>query len=36
MQRALTALRPSAVVHYGARATAYIDGGDIQPLRTFA
>jgi len=36
MQRALTILRPAAVAHYGARATAYIDGGEIQPLWTFA
>jgi outer membrane protein assembly factor BamB/tRNA A-37 threonylcarbamoyl transferase component Bud32 len=36
MKRALSTLRPSAVTHYGARATSQIDSGDIQPLWTFA
>jgi outer membrane protein assembly factor BamB/tRNA A-37 threonylcarbamoyl transferase component Bud32 len=36
MKRALIALRPASVAHYGARATADIDSGEVEPLWTFA
>jgi eukaryotic-like serine/threonine-protein kinase len=36
MKRALTTLRPAAVLRYGTIATAHISSGDIQPIWTFA
>ncbi len=36
MKRSLSTLRPAQVAHYGARATANINSGEIMPLWTFA